>query len=56
MINIKEFRVDKLVLLITLCRKKEYAQYLQKPQFSDLGVMLDVSRNPVMRVEKVKKY
>lgn len=28
----------------------------QRPQFSDLGVMLDVSRNPVMRVEKVKKY
>lgn len=36
MINIKEFRVDKLVLLITLCRKKEYAQYLRNPQFSEI--------------------
>ena len=28
----------------------------QRPRFSNLGVMLDVSRNPVMRVEKVEKY
>ena len=36
MINIKDFKVDKLVLLITLCRKKEYSKYLQKPKFSEI--------------------
>ena len=36
MINIKEFRVDKIILLITIIRRMKLPQYEKNPKFSKI--------------------
>ena len=42
--------------LLKLNEKNGNFSISQKPKFHQLGVMIDVSRNGVMRVNKVKEY
>lgn len=49
---------QKLRAFSLLCINDECGDFsvTQEPKFNQVGVMLDVSRNGVMRVEKVKEY